>query len=187
MKLYVVRHGQTDWNLSEKVQGRTDIELNQTGIEQAKQAKENLSEIDFDLVISSPLKRTRKTAEIINEDRHMPLIFDERLMERGFGDVEGTTPSKTGVFKGVNIWNYNENINYKNVEPIVEMCNRVWSFLDEIKEKYSEKNVLLVTHGGTMRIINAYFNGINENGLLPRIEVLNCEVKEYEYAENLKK
>ena len=181
MKLYVVRHGQTDWNLSEKVQGRTDIELNQTGIEQAKQAKENLSEIDFDLVISSPLKRTRKTAEIINEDKNVPLIFDERLIERGFGDVEGTSPRKTGVFKEVNIWNYNENIKYNNAETVVEICNRVWNLLDEIKEEYKGKNVLLVTHGGTIKTINAYFNGFDENGVLPRVEIGNCGIKEYEF------
>lgn len=181
MKIYVVRHGQTDWNLLEKLQGRTDIELNKTGIEQAKQAKENLAGIDFDLVISSPLKRTRKTAEIINSNRNVPLIFDARLMERGFGDVEGTSPSKTGVFKKINIWNYKENIKYKNVEPIVETCNRVWTLLDEIKKKYSEKNILLVTHGGTIRVINTYFNGLDQNGIVSRIEVSNCEIKEYEF------
>ena len=78
------------------------------------------------------------------------------------------------------LWDYNENSNYQNTEPVVELCKRVWGFLDEVKEKYNDKNVLLVTHGGTMRTINAYFNGIDENGLLPKIEAVNCEIKEYE-------
>ena len=67
MKIYVIRHGQTDWNVAGKCQGRTDIELNETGIEQAKQAKEQLKNYNIDQIICSPLKRTRKTAEIINE------------------------------------------------------------------------------------------------------------------------
>lgn len=67
MKFYVVRHGQTDWNAEGRIQGKTDIELNETGIEQARQLKELIKDYNIDLIISSPLKRTRKTAEIINE------------------------------------------------------------------------------------------------------------------------
>ena len=66
MKIYVMRHGQTDWNLAGKAQGRTDIELNDTGIEQAKQTKKQIDNYKIDLIICSPLKRARKTAEIIN-------------------------------------------------------------------------------------------------------------------------
>ena len=65
MKIYVVRHGQTDWNVAGKCQGRTDIELNNTGIEQAKNTKEQLKNYNIDLIICSPLKRAIKTAEIL--------------------------------------------------------------------------------------------------------------------------
>lgn len=181
MKLYVVRHGQTDWNVLEKLQGKTDIELNQTGINQAKKTQEELANLLFDVIITSPLKRAKKTAEIINENKKVPLIVDERITERGFGEVEGTNPGDDPNFSKFEFWNYEKNVNYKNAEPVVEMCDRVWGLLDEIKEKYNYKNVLLVTHGGTMRTINAYFNGLDENGMIPRIEVLNCEIKEYEF------
>ena len=91
MKIYVMRHGQTDWNLAGKAQGRTDIELNDTGIEQAKQAKKQIDNYKIDLIICSPLKRARKTAEIINEAINCQIISDERIIERGFGNIEGKT------------------------------------------------------------------------------------------------
>ena len=66
MKLYVMRHGQTDWNVLGKVQGITDVELNERGIEQAKQAKDKVNQYEIDLIVYSPLKRAKKTAEIVN-------------------------------------------------------------------------------------------------------------------------
>ena len=62
-----------------------------------------------------------------------------------------------------------------------DICERVWNLLDEIKGKYKDKNVLLVTHGGTCRAINAYFNGINEDGYVQSVKINNCEIIEYEY------
>ena len=66
MKIYVVRHGQTNWNVKGKIQGKSDIELNEKGIEQAKELKELIKNYDINLIISSPLKRAKQTAEIIN-------------------------------------------------------------------------------------------------------------------------
>lgn len=76
---------------------------------------------------------------------------------------------------------YNLNWNKQNIEPIQDICKRVWEVLDEIKEKYNDKNVLLVTHGGTCRAINAYFNGIGEDGHVQSAKIKNCEIREYEY------
>lgn len=77
MKIYVVRHGQTDWNVAGKCQGRTDIELNNTRIEQAKNTKGQLKNHNIDLIICSPLKRAIKTVEIINEETKCNIIIDE--------------------------------------------------------------------------------------------------------------
>ena len=76
---------------------------------------------------------------------------------------------------------YNLNWNKQNIEPIQDICKRVWEVLDEIKEKYNDKNVLLVTHGGTCRAINAYFNGIGKDGHVQSAKIKNCEIREYEY------
>ena len=184
MKIYVIRHGQTDWNVAGKCQGMTDIELNNTGIEQAKKASEQFKNYKIDLIICSPLKRTRKTAEIINEAINCQIISDERIIERGFGNVEGKTDDEWKKIFGDNthaISNYYLNFNEQNIESMRDICERVWDLLDEIKEKYKDKNILLVTHGGTCRAINAYFNGIDEDGYVQSVKINNCEIKEYEY------
>lgn len=184
MKIYVIRHGQTDWNVAGKCQGMSDIELNNTGIEQAKKASEQFKNYKIDLIICSPLKRTRKTAEIINEATNCNIISDERIIERNCGNIEGTTEKEwpSIIKEDIDIINnYNLNWDKQNVEPIKDVCKRVWNLLDEIQEKYKNKNVLLVTHGGTCRAINAYFNGIGEDGHVQSAKIKNCEIREYEY------
>ena len=87
--IYIVRHGQTDWNLLGKVQGKQDISLNEKGREQAALTKKDLDNKEIDLIIVSPLKRALETAEIINKDRNIPMIIDYRIKERDFGEFEG--------------------------------------------------------------------------------------------------
>lgn len=181
MKLYVMRHGQTDWNVLKKIQGHTDIELNENGILQAQEAKNEFNKYDIDLIICSPLKRTRKTAQIVNEDKKVPIIFEEKIIERGFGEIEGTCPINNQLFLENNFWDYNANISCSNVEPVVECCEKVWGFLDELKEKHCDKNILLVTHGGTAKVINSYFKGLEPSGILPDAGFKNCEIREYEF------
>ena len=174
MKIYVTRHGQTDWNVQGKTQGRTDIELNEVGIEQAKQTKEALKNIDIDLIICSTLNRARKTAQIINEGRNIPIIFEEQIIERNFGEFEGEK------IKFDEFWDYNLTPNYQRAETIKEIISRISNFLDKIKEEYKNKNVLLVTHGGVSIAINCYFKGIPEDGKLINYCLHNCEVQEFE-------
>lgn len=183
MKLYVIRHGQTDWNLVGKTQGKTDIELNETGIKQAIEAKEKINKCNIDLIYCSPLKRTIKTAEIINEDIKCKIIYDKALEERGFGEFEGLT--KEEIKKLVNEWekihDYNLNSEERNIEPIKDVCNRVWGLLDKIKNEHKGKNILIVTHAGVCRAINAYFNGLDENKNVVSAKMENCEIREFEY------
>lgn len=91
MKLLLTRHGQTDWNVAGKVQGTTDIELNEIGKKQAEETGKKLLNYDIDIIISSPLKRAKKTAEIIRENRNIPILLDDGLKERCFGKFEGKT------------------------------------------------------------------------------------------------
>ena len=101
MNIYFVRHGQTDYNLKEIIQGASDIELNETGIKQAYQTKEKLKDIKFDKIYSSPLKRAKKTAEIIGEDRKITVEVDDRLKEISFGINEG---NKYGTYDYYGFW-----------------------------------------------------------------------------------
>ena len=183
MKVYVIRHGQTDWNLAQKTQGKTDIELNETGIKQAIKAKDEINKCDIDLIYCSPLKRTMKTAEIVNEDKKCKIIYDKALEERGFGDFEGKTKDEIKDMIGdwEKIHDYKINSNERNIEPIKDVCNRVWNFLDKVKEEQAGKNILIVTHAGVCRAINAYFNGADEDGNIASAKMDNCEVRGFEY------
>lgn len=177
MKLLLTRHGQTDWNVAGKVQGMTDIELNETGIKQAEATREKLLNYDIDLIIASPLKRAKRTAEIIGSGRNIPIIIDDRIKERSFGIQEGKTRKE---FDFSEIWNRKLNIKYENAETVSELFDRVNGFLVDMKEKYSDKTVLVVTHGGIAVPIRAYFEGIPEEmDVYSGLGLDNCEVKEY--------
>lgn len=160
MNIILVRHGQTDWNVKDLLQGRTDIELNSNGKEQAIQTAKKLENISIDAMYVSPLKRTLKTAEQINKKRNLEKIIDERLIERGFGEYEG----KSNVdFK--KYWNFEMNASDYNVEPIKDLFVRTYNLLKEILEIYrdTDKTILLVTHNGVNLAVTSILNGLNKN------------------------
>ena len=178
MEILITRHGQTDWNLKRRLQGRADIELNQTGIEQAKIAKEELANEKIDLIICSPLKRAKQTAEIINEERNIPLVTDDRIAERDFGEFEGKYKEE---FSFEDFWSYKKAENYERAETIKEFFNRIYGFLDDIKEKYKDKRVLIVAHGGVSIPVRCYFEGIPNVENLTGLGLKNCEVRKYTF------
>lgn len=94
MEILLTRHGQTEWNVLGKVQGRADIELNEKGIQQAEETGEALKNEKIDLIICSPLKRAKQTADIICKNRKIPIIYDEDVIERDFGEFEGINKKK---------------------------------------------------------------------------------------------
>ena len=176
--IYIVRHGETDWNVLGKVQGKQDISLNEKGREQALLTKKDLDNKEIDLIITSPLKRAKETAEIINKDRNLPMIVDDRIKERDFGEFEGElfTILDTKPF-----WDYYINEEYKEAESVQEFFKRIYDFLDDIIVKYKDMNVLLVTHGGVSLPVHCYFNKIIPEGSLIKANIMldNCEVKEF--------
>lgn len=115
MKLIIVRHGQTNFNLERKLQGVTDNELNDNGKNQAEQTKEKLENETFDLILCSPLIRARQTADIINKERKVKIIYDERLIERDFGEFEGKYIKEYNVDE---FWSYLQNKKYQKAENI---------------------------------------------------------------------
>ena len=178
MKLLLTRHGQTDWNVEGKIQGQTDIELNEIGIKQAEETREKLLNEKIDIIISSPQKRARKTAEIIAIGRDIPIVVDKGIEERYFGKFEGKTRKE---FDFDEIWNYKLNKQYEDAESVGELFTRVQGFLEKIKQEYKDKTVLLVTHGGVAVPIRATLEGIPEGmEVLRGLGLDNCEVKEYE-------
>ncbi len=178
MRLLVTRHGQTDWNVKKKVMGRCDEPLNEKGFEQAEETRKKLLDENIDLIICSPLKRAKQTAEVINKDRNIKIIYDDRLIERDFGEFEGM---ETKDFDFHGYWNYYKNDYYESAENIQEFFKRVYSFLDDIINKYKDKNILVVAHGGISIPIRCYFNqNIPEGSLVDAGLVLeNCQVASY--------
>lgn len=177
MKLLLTRHGQTDWNVVGRIQGKTDIELNETGVRQAETTREKLLSENIDVIISSPLRRAKITAEIIGRGRNIPIILDKGIEERCFGEFEGKTAKASGF---EDIWNYKMNKQYEDAESVGEVFERVQGFLAKIKEEYNDKTVLIVTHGGIAVPIRATLEGIPEGmEVLNGLAIDNCEVKEY--------
>lgn len=175
MKIYAIRHGETDWNIERRAQGQTDIELNQNGITQAIKAKEQVKNLKIDFIISSPLKRAAKTAEIISDGKY-EIKYDERLKERCFGDIEGTKLEDVNFEE---IYNTELNLSTYNIEPINDLMARINEFLQDIKEKYNGNTILLVAHGGVLRTLNACVNGIPESKTIASQGYKNCEIREF--------
>lgn len=178
MEILLTRHGQTEWNVLGKVQGKADIELNEKGIEQAEKTRKVLENEKIDLIICSPLKRAKQTADIINRDRDIPMIYDEEISERDFGEFEGVN-KKEFDFEGY--WSYKQNHQYEKAENIETFFARVYKFLDKIKEQYSNKRILIVAHGGISIPVYCYFNGIPKDDNLLKLVLGNCEVVKYQY------
>ena len=184
MEILVTRHGQTDWNVLEKIQGQTDIELNDTGRQQAEKTGKLIRNENIDLIISSPLKRAKETAQIINKNFNVTIIEDNRLMERKFGKSEGLTKSNIRKLKEYNseindVWNYNRNIDFNGMETMQDFCNRIYEFLDDIIIRYKDKNILLVTHGGVSVPIKYYFMNEPLEKFVDRDNIKglkNCEI-----------
>lgn len=156
MNLYLVRHGETEWNRLRKFQGQQNSELTEIGIEQAKALGEYLkkAKIEFDYVYSSPLLRAYHTAQLITD---LDIIKDDRIMEMDFGKWEGMD---LDFIKKDALENF-ENFFYKTeeythepheAESFEKLENRVKSFLDEIKEKHKSENILVVSHGVALKV-----------------------------------
>ena len=167
MILYVVRHGETEWNRLHKVQGRTDIPLNAYGRHLARETAEGMKNLKIDLAYTSPLSRAKETAQIILADRNIPLSEDERIEEFSFGSYEGmycggeNRDPKSLEFNRffTNTENY---IPPADGETVPHLYERTGDFLNWLcrKEDFQDKSILVSTHGAAM---TALLNRIKGN------------------------
>jgi probable phosphoglycerate mutase len=176
MNIYVARHGQTGMNAVNQICGQTDIELSSVGIKQAEALAKSIADkhISIDVIISSPMKRAVKTAGIIGKAISVNVITDARITEQDYGAFEGADRYDEGFLKNKRNFAYS----FSGGESQLRLAVRVYSFLDEIKEKYKGKNALIVAHGGVCRIINTYFEEVtNEEFFNWQIE--NAQLRKY--------
>ncbi|QSX05555.1 histidine phosphatase family protein [Sedimentibacter sp. zth1] len=186
MILYITRHGETEWNVQKRFQGQTNSELTSNGIEGARKLGEFLVGEDIDLIIASPLKRTVETADIIKKNIDIPVVYDKRLMEICAGDLEGQqfdiARKKYGtVMKEIR--SYPFVTPYPSGESIMDVYNRISQFIEDIKKKYKDKNILIVTHGVVVKCMYYYLNfGQITKWDKPSIE--NCSLTKFKIEDN---
>lgn len=150
--LYIIRHGRTDWNDRHKLQGRTDIPLNDEGRRMASAAAEEYADIAFDVCFCSPLCRAKETAEILLKGRNVPVYYDERLMEMAFGAYEGIEDSFKIPDCPVNQFFFHPE-DYREPagggESTYDLMARTGGFLEEVAYPLlaQGKSILIVGHG----------------------------------------
>lgn len=178
MKIWVTRHGQTDYNAKSLMQGRSDIPLNEVGKAQAAAARKRIGDVRFDAVYASPLDRAIETASVIGDVPRSEIIIDERIIEADFGKYEGKPYSRLGLPMTL-YWAYPEIFRApESAESIPQMVQRIRSFFTELEEKDYE-NVLMVCHGGIIRVIRGYLEDA-KRGFIWRPRPKNCEIRIYE-------
>lgn len=188
MKLYIIRHGETEWNVQRRLQGASDTDLNEKGIALAKATGEALANIPFACCFTSPLKRASMTAELVLGNRNIPVYKDARIQEISFGEWEGhkaaVLPKKmlNSFFHHIEIYEPP-----KGGETIEEICARTKDFWEELiaREDLKDQTILIASHGCAVRALlqNVYEDACKKNfwhGKVPP----NCGVNIVEIKNN---
>lgn len=192
---YIVRHGQTTWNVEGLMQGHTDSPLTEKGEQQAKETAEKLKHITFDLVFSSDLLRAKRTAEIISLERQLAVETTDLLRERSFGIYEGQPYEAVHVYDEL-LEKLGEDerhtFSHNGVENEASFIGRILTFFREIAVTHPGKIILVVSHGGVIRSILLHLGMATWKADMSNIHVenasylkllsdgINFEVKELE-------
>ncbi len=176
--IYFVRHGQTVWNVENKICGATDSPLTDVGRQQAKEtASEILNQgIRIDEILYSPLSRAKDTALIIAEATGVPAREEDRLTEQRFGKWEGTARDGAQFRKD----KANFATDYDGGESMLKLCQRIYNLLDDIKTESEDKTYLLVAHNGIARAVKSYFTSMS-NEEYAAYGIKNCEVVRFDF------
>ena len=176
--VYFTRHGETIWNVENKICGSTDIALTARGRNQARELGEKIQKekIEIDEILYSPLIRARDTALIISEITKIPAGPDVRLTEQNFGKYESTPRD------GAEFWRAKENFIYgfDGGETMLRLCQRIYNVLDDIKNE-PEKTYLLVAHNGISRAVESYFRDM-KNDEFGAFGIGNCELVKHVFC-----
>jgi len=155
MKLYIVRHGQTDWNYMQRFQGQVNIPLNELGREQTLILKEAIKDLSYDIIYTSPLNRCTEMAHMINEDK-TEILIEPLIIEMAFGIYEGESFADPSAFtKDHPFYNYYfDRPNYvppAGGESFADILTRVENFLEKISKEHQGQTILAFSHGAFIR------------------------------------
>ncbi len=187
---YIFRHGETDWNKERRCQGHTNVDLNFTGLQQAKELAEKLQDFQLDVIVSSDLTRALKTGNLVADKKRIPLIVDSRLREMSYGDAEGMIFEEAVKKYGKELWSQlgsfkkqYDHVGFPGGETRLMARERFEQVLLELIDSSSHQHFGLSTHGGAMRnILHSFLP--EDHPLLP---IPNCVVYRFEYEEAEKK
>ena len=178
MRIWIVRHGETELNKEKRMQGLTDELLDDEGLNQAYKVRKKIENISFDAVYSSHLQRAIMTASIVGNVEPDDILVDDRVIEMDFGKYEGKKYSKIGLPMAMYYLFPNTFDAPESVETIESIYERTDSFFSELREE-NYKNVLIATHGTALKVIFSYLAGSNDKVMrMPLPE--NCEIRVFE-------
>lgn len=153
MLIYFMRHGETDWNVARRMQGRSDIPLNETGLAQAQNAARGMADLPIDRIVASPLIRAQQTARAVAQGRDIPVETEELLIEMGFGELEGLRFQQSPECKLI----FNHPDQYVPVpggESYQDLDRRSRLLLDWLRQMEGKyRHVVLVSHGATIKAV----------------------------------
>ena len=160
-KLVLIRHGQSTWNLENRFTGWIDVPLSENGIKEAENAAIKLSNLSFDIAFTSALQRAQKTLQIILEktqQQHIPIISDQALNERMYGDLQGMNKDEARQKFGdeqVKLWRRSYDLPPPHGESLKDTANRVIPYFENHIRPYihQNKNILIVAHGNSLRAL----------------------------------
>ena len=174
--IYFIRHGESQWNVEDKICGATDVPLTEKGHEQAILTGNKFLELGYtaDEILSSPLIRAADTARHISEITGIPVRFEPRLIEQNFGIWEGTSPRSSEEFFKAKQCFINS---FGNGESMFRVAQRVYNLLDELKE--DDRTYVLVAHNGIVRFVKSWYQDLT-NEEFAAFKVGNCEIYRFE-------
>lgn len=160
MRIYLIRHGETDWNLQGRLQGREDIPLNETGRMQARQSGRVLQKTGVKTIITSPLIRAVETARIISKSLDKArLIIDDDLIERDFASLSGMTYDRSKYFDTFGVAG-------NSLEPLDKLSKRLIDCITSYAKKYPKQDIIMVSHGAAINaVISVLTQGKNGTGV----------------------
>ena len=165
LRLYFMRHGETVWNTERRYQGMTDIELSEEGLRQAECAARRFKNIKIDKIYASPLKRAMKTAEKIAAEKGLEIISEDNFREIHFGEWEGKTVPELTEKYGESYTNFirePHKYGFPGEGSVENVINRIKPGIDRLIAE-EEGNVLIVSHGGIIRLMIMYIMGLDSS------------------------
>jgi broad specificity phosphatase PhoE len=178
--LLLARHGETDWNRDGRFQGHADTSLNARGREQAQALAEGVNGVE--VIYSSDLKRATETAEVVAERLGLEVTVDSRLRERGFGAWEGLTRAEieASFREEFDRWRMGDGSGADDAEAHEAFAGRIEAFLADVLARHPDQTVLVIAHGGSIRVVQAVASGLDYLQDRRSIRALaNCSLARY--------